>query len=307
MDQSDINMSDTTFEEDDERNFSSIASSQHLNDINRTSTYTSTISLKIKEHENPSTSAAAVVAAARAASKQSSLLDSDSCCSSVAVSTIQRPQPQRKQNILKKSSMYFSEKISKKKSTLFSKPSATTTTTTTATRDRLNQKRRSSPGIIIKPQESANVKFTPWWRRLNSYFIPRDEAHWDCFFFQSEERCVVARGGRARERRERENAQSQLYSQIIFCFFFSSSSSFISLSEKLNKRWLLLLTNTHLRTILSFLLWVKVSSWTRLLMYKNLSTPSIKWITFKSLNWAETPLVWRLARLWVKHSRQRPI
>lgn len=209
MDQSDINMSDTTFEEDDERNFSSIASSQHLNDINRTSTYTSTSSLKIKEHENPSTSAAAVVAAARAASKQSSLLDSDSCCSSAALSTIQQPQPQRKQNILKKSSMYFSEKISKKKSTLFSKPSATTTTTSTAARDRLNQKRRSSPGITIKPQESANVKFTPWWRRLNNYFIPRDEAHWDCFFFQWGEVCSSDRG-RARER-ERERTRKVNY------------------------------------------------------------------------------------------------
>ncbi|GAN05182.1 hypothetical protein MAM1_0084c04651 [Mucor ambiguus] len=187
MDQSDINMSDTTYEEDDdEPNFSSIASSQHLNDINRTSTLTSTSSFKIKEHDNPSTSAAAVVAAARAASKQSSLLDSDSCCSSAAIS-IQRsppsqqpPQPQRKQNILKKSSMYFSGKIMSKKSTLFTKPSAPTTTTAPhdGLKRKLDQKRRSSPGITIKSQQPpSNVKMTPWWRRLNNYLIPRDAAH----------------------------------------------------------------------------------------------------------------------------------
>ncbi|CAO3624322.1 unnamed protein product [Mucor fragilis] len=186
MDQSDINMSETTYEEedDDERNFSSIASSQHLNDINRTSTLTSTSSFKIKEHENPSTSAAAVVAAAKAASKQSSLLDSDSCCSSPAVSVQRSPQPQRKQNILKKSSMYFSEKILKKKSTLFAKPPAPATAPLPP-RDRLkrslDQKRRSSPGITIRsepqPQPSPNIKLTPWWRRLNNYLHPRDDAH----------------------------------------------------------------------------------------------------------------------------------
>ncbi|KAL0139591.1 hypothetical protein V8B55DRAFT_1449623 [Mucor lusitanicus] len=204
MDQSDIHMSDTTYEEeeedDDERHFSSIASSQHLNGINRTSTWTSTSSFKIKEHETPSTSAAAVVAAARAASKQSSLLETDSCCSSsaAAATPIQRPTtpsqppPARKQNILKKSSMYFSEKIMKKKSTLFSntnKPAAPTTTAATApSHDRLkrslDQKRRLSPGISIKSQPqpqsqqpSSNVKLTPWWRRLNNYLIPRDDAH----------------------------------------------------------------------------------------------------------------------------------
>ncbi|KAL9540359.1 hypothetical protein MBANPS3_009723 [Mucor bainieri] len=180
LDQSDIHMSsDTTYEDDDERNLSSIASSQHLNDINRTSTLTSTSSFKIKEHENPSTSAAAVVAAARAASKQSSLLDSDSCCSS-SVSALPQQQPsQRKQNILKKSSMYFSEKIMKKKSTLFARPPAPTTATPHDTLKRsLDQKRRSSPGITIKsqPPPSSNVKLTPWWRRLNNYLIPRDGA-----------------------------------------------------------------------------------------------------------------------------------
>ncbi|KAK4515440.1 Rho-type gtpase-activating protein [Mucor velutinosus] len=175
MDQSDINMSDTTYEEDeDERNFSSIASSQHLNDINRTSILTSTSSFKIKEHENPT-----IPAALQLPSRSSDHL-----------SHSHHNRKKKKQNILKKSSMFFSEKIIKKKSTLFTKappPATPTTTTTAAPHDRLkrslDQKKRSSPGITIKsqpqpqPQQpSSNVKLTPWWRRLNNYLIPRDDA-----------------------------------------------------------------------------------------------------------------------------------
>lgn len=195
MDQSDINMSETTFEEkdeDDERSFSSIASIQHLNYESRSSTNKSSInatissSFKIREHENPSTSAAAVVAAAKAASKKSSL-DSSSCYSSSLIPLHQQPQlQQKKSNILKKSSMYFSEKIMKKKSTMFTKlpPTATTTTTQLNDYDKLkhniDRKRRSSPGIIIKSsfnQQSENVKSTTegrWWRRLNNYFTRDD-------------------------------------------------------------------------------------------------------------------------------------
>ncbi|KAI8642428.1 hypothetical protein BD408DRAFT_443473 [Parasitella parasitica] len=194
MNQSDLNMSETTFEEEDEDNddeqivFSIPSTSRYSNDINRSSTSSS--SCKIREHERPSTSAAAVVAAARAASKNSSLADSYSSSTyqqkqqQQQQQQQQQPQPQplplplpqlqKTKNILKKSSMYFSDKImTQKKSTMFTNASEAKALDSNALKNSLDQKKRSSPGITIKSpavlQQPSSAN-TPWWRRLNNYF-----------------------------------------------------------------------------------------------------------------------------------------